>query len=437
MANISDTRVVEPLIDYCEKVFEDGVASVQFNNYKGLLSFMKEIDCNPDTFDSSDYSQLISQSPKLAEMVSILMNDEGLLSSITDDFFNSLVMVYLEGRLNDQSDEESYDSDRDEKNVDEFDTIPRECCDEALFFSKRDQLDSEKLFFQSLPKKVLTKEEEIELFKQYQAGDVSAKEKLIVFNLRLVAKVARRRINEHADFFDLVQAGYKGLVRAIDKFDLSKDCKFSTYAWNWIDQSIKRYRHNTNNTIRIPIHIQELLEKADRISRDYYKENGKEISNEQLAEELGITVQFLEEIILISETDSLNEPIYMDDGGSDMELGDLIANEADNPENIVLENSDPEDILARVEKFCRNDREKEMIRYNFGFVDGHAYNTEEIGKIYGISRQATHQIIQRIIKMARLDAVYSGIYTVYKDEVLRDPSTIRRYNRVLHENQIR
>lgn len=284
-------------------------------------------------------------------------------------------------------------------------------------------MSSEALFYASLPKKTLTIQEERELFECLKQGDTSAREKIIIYNMRLVANIARNNHSLGVEFLDKVQDGYFGLNKAIDKFDLSRGYKFSTYATWWIKQSILRGIANKSRGIRIPIHMGELLRKLKAFIEEFQEKNGRMPTDEESCAALDISKADLKLLQMsVQDISSLNTPINNEKENT--ELGDLISDS-----HSVIEESAFSTILAEnvdklIEEANLTDREKTIIYYRFGFVDGEEHTLEEVGKIYHVTRERIRQIESKIITKLTYRAERKHLQEFITDS--NKPSTIAR-----------
>lgn len=269
--------------------------------------------------------------------------------------------------------------------------------EETIFFDEEFRV--EKLYMKDLMKlPVLTQEEERQLAEKVANGDIQAKKRMIEANLRLVVKIAKRYVNQGLSMLDLIEEGNLGLIRAVEKFNIKKDCRFSTYATWWIKQSIERAIANQSRTIRLPVHLTTKIYKISKHINEFIDIYGREPSFEELAQLTGFPEEFIKNFyILMIKTCSI-ESIIDEDGKITIEdtLKDYTIEE---PLEALEHSKRAEEIASWIETLTTD--EKRVIILRYGLDGGEPQTLEAIGKLFGVTRERIRQIEQKSLNKLR------------------------------------
>lgn len=330
------------------------------------------------------------------EMVNTLINDLNLDNKQIDKVYERLeaygIVVLSSPDDDNEQKEKLIDLDDDGE-----DTSPQEDLSYASSSFVSD--DPVHLYLKEIGKyPLLNIQEEVVLAKRIEEGDERAKQLLAESNLRLVVSIAKRYVGRGLSFLDLIQEGNLGLIKAVDKFDYSKGFKFSTYATWWIRQAITRSIADQSRTIRIPVHMSEIINKTYRTSRTLLQELGREPTEQELADAMDMPVEKIREVLKISSDPiSLDIPIGEED---DSRLGDFIKDE-----NVLgPEESASYSILRdQISKLLDTltEREQRVLILRFGLTDGRTRTLEEVGKEFNVTRERIRQIEAKALRKLR------------------------------------
>lgn len=355
-------------VELIKRLEEKGKSNDNHLTYMDVSDYLEHFDLDKTVID---------------EIYDTLLTNDIEIENFTEDFS---VLMNIEDDTDDEDEGVVLDKDG---SIDVDATVPKGISVD----------DPVRMYLKEIGKvPLLTADEEIELAKRMEAGDEYAKMKLCEANLRLVVSIAKRYVGRGMLFLDLIQEGNLGLIKAVDKFDYRKGYKFSTYATWWIRQAITRSIADQARTIRIPVHMVETINKLIRVSRQLLQTYGREPSPEEIAKEMGITVDKVREIQKITqEPVSLETPIGEEE---DSHLGDFIPDDdVPAPAEAAAFSMLKEQLVEVLDTLT--DREQKVLKLRFGLDDGRSRTLEEVGKEFDVTRERIRQIEAKALRKLR------------------------------------
>jgi len=261
--------------------------------------------------------------------------------------------------------------------------------------------DAIKLYLREVQKtKLLTADEEKELAQRIAKGDKAARDRMIESNLRLVVKIAKRYMNRGLPFLDLIEEGNLGLIKAVGRFKLSKECRFSTYGTWWIRQSIERAIVNQSRTIRLPVHVTDDINKMLRVNRVLVRKMNREPSLKEVSVEMEVNIPYVRRLmVLLKKTYSIDRPMGEN---SDYSLSDTIEDTSTVSPAVLSENLNRYELISTWFKTL-SASEKKILTLRFGLDDKEPQTLETIGRIFGVTRERIRQIeAKSLVKLRKL-----------------------------------
>ena len=410
--NVMDNKSLNKIAEFINKNFKSGNELDELRNYKMLIKFLKDSKISSD-INILDADILLSKCPKLSKMIEVISTLD-----VYDELLENCTLESLSNAYTSINDIDLEEKEEEKKGT----AYANSKSDKSVFTSGRDQdIDIVRLYLNELNFPILSREEEYDLAVRIKNGDEKAREKLIEHNLRLAASMAKRYRDKGLAYEDLIEEANIGLMKAIEKFDYTKGYKFSTYASWWIKQSITRAIADQSRNIRIPVHAHETLMKMRRFIGLYIAEhNGNEPTEEEIADELKLSIEQVRFLRNIQETVSLNDPIRNNDEDEDSELGDFVEAQDSDVAKIVEKQLFEHDFLEAVKNSpFGTQREKEILFLRLGLFEvideseflkkrreelpclqgpGHPLTLEEVGKVYHVTRERIRQIENKIIR---------------------------------------
>ena len=397
-----DKNIKEHIIEYmskkvidqktCTKILNNYIND-KFTNIKTYKDAIKYFD-NLSVFFS--IYNINSNIDLIMDLISTNKTFEKMLILITKHYYNQIVNGHIESVIENNLLTQSIETYCVLENID----VQEENLNlEELAFEGTKDID--RMYFQDITRiPLLTPEQEKEICLNIKNGDEKAKKKLIESNLRLVANVAFRYMNRGMDLMDLIQEGNMGLMKAVDRFEIDKGFKFSTYATWWIRQAITRALADQSRAVRLPVHLNEKITKYRKAYGKLSANLTREPTIDDIAKEMKMSAKEVSKLAQV-QTDIISINTKINDEG-DTELGDLIESDSETPEDIIIKRRFKKDILELIDKCFLTTREKDVIMCRYGFATGEPMTLEEIGRKYNVTRERIRQIESKALKKISL-----------------------------------
>lgn len=389
--------------------YQDNIIS-----FEKIVNFFHNFNCFPppnlliELIDKNDTLNKILQD--VVENNLEILQKYDIDSKFSDDISKNFIELYcLKNNIEIKKDDDIQEEDYTEFITDITNTVYTD--------------DSVKMYLQEIHKPILTKEQEKSLALRIRNGDEKAKELFIERNLRLVIKVARKYTGHGISFLDLIQEGNLGLIKAVDKFDVTKGYKFSTYATCWIRQSIQRSLGNKSRNIRLPVHLYEKVKKYELLKKELSLKFNREPTFEELSKKMRVSIDTIYKYERLEhDTISLNMIV----GDEDSELEDFISLSTESIDNQFIE----ENLKDVIENLLKNSnlttKEIDILKLRFGIGTNDPKTLEETGKIYGVSRERIRQIQEKALKKIRRSYNVKEL-AIYMDNPKEAKKNIDRY----------
>ena len=389
--------------------YQDNIIS-----FEKIVNFFHDFDCFPppnlliELIDKNDPLNKILQD--VVENNLEILQKYDIDSKFLDDISKNFIELYcLKNNIEIKKEDDIQEEDYTEFITDITNTVYTD--------------DSVKMYLQEIHKPILTKEQEKSLALRIRNGDEKAKELFIERNLRLVIKVARKYTGHGISFLDLIQEGNLGLIKAVDKFDVTKGYKFSTYATCWIRQSIQRSLGDKSRNIRLPVHLYEKVKKYELLKKKLSLKFNREPTFEELSKKMRVSIDTIYKYERLKhDTISLNMIV----GDEDSELEDFISLSTESIDNQFIE----ENLKDVIENLLKNSnlttKEIDILKLRFGLGTNDPKTLEETGKIYGVSRERIRQIQEKALKKIRRSYNVKEL-AIYMDNPKEAQKNIDRY----------